>query len=87
MIAFNDRVFVMTRQETDQAKRLAAIDRLSPLGGTALFDAIISSVAQLGQEISRRAVIVFTDGNDQHSRATLDGIELRLAESDVAVYS
>ncbi len=86
LIAFNDRVFVMTRQETDQAKEARGHRTALAARRTALFDAIVSSVAQLGQEISRRAVIVFTDGNDQHSRATLDGIELRLAESDVAVY-
>jgi VWFA-related protein len=86
LLAFNERVFVMTHQETDNAKRLAALEQLSPRGGTALFDAMVGGVSQLGRQISRRALIVFTDGRDQHSRATLGGVEERIAESDVAVY-
>jgi Ca-activated chloride channel family protein len=86
LLAFNERVFVLTSQEADQAKRLEALDQLSPRGGTALFDAMVGGIAQLGQQISRRALIVFTDGGDQHSRATLAGVEQRLSESDVAIY-
>lgn len=86
LLAFNERVFSLARPDADLEERTRAIDRLAPQGGTALYDAMVRGLALLGQQMSRRALIVFTDGRDEDSLSTLEGIEERLTTSDVTLY-
>lgn len=86
LLAFNQRVFTLARPDADLEERVRAIDQLSPQGGTALYDAMVRGIALLGQQMSRRAMIVFTDGRDENSLSTLAGIEERLLTSDVSIY-
>ena len=46
--------------------------RLAPWGGTALYDVVIRAVDLLGRQTGRRAVVVFTDGDDQSSHASME---------------
>ncbi len=48
---------------------VAAMGRLQPEGGTALYDSILFSLLQYQGEPGRRALIVLTDGYDSASRA------------------
>ena len=45
------------------------LDHLIPMGGTALNDGILFSLLQYQREPGRRALVVITDGADQHSRS------------------
>ena len=40
----------------------------------------------LGRQTGRKALVVFTDGEDQGSHATIDDVERRLQSSDVTLY-
>jgi hypothetical protein len=40
----------------------------------------------LGRQAGRRALIIFTDGEDQGSHVSLDDVERRLQASDVTLY-
>ncbi len=40
----------------------------------------------LGRQTGRRALVVFSDGEDQGSHVTLDDVERRLQASDVTLY-
>ena len=86
LLAFNDNIFTLTRQATDPKDRAAAVDRLAAWGGTALYDVIIRGVDLLGRRTGRKALIVFTDGEDQGSHAPIDEAERRLQASDVTLY-
>lgn len=86
LVAFNDRAFVLSRREADPAVRIAAVDRLTASGGTALYDAVVTSLNLIGGPISRRALIVFTDGEDTRSLASPAPVEQRIRESDATVY-
>jgi len=87
LLAFNERVFVVSGADvTDRAQKAALIGQLRPGGGTALFDAIAKGAEKLGGEMRRRAIIVFTDGNDEHSVSTLAQIEQVLAVKDAVLY-
>jgi VWFA-related protein len=86
LVAFNERTFVLSRRESESAARVAAVDRLTASGGTALFDAIVTSLNLVGGPISRRALVVFTDGEDTRSLASLEPVERRILESDATVY-
>jgi len=86
LVSFNDSVFTLARPNVDLATRLKAVDRLAPWGGTSLYDAIIKSVDQLGRQTGRRALVVFTDGEDLNSRVPLEAAERRLESSDAVLY-
>jgi Ca-activated chloride channel family protein len=87
LLAFNDNIFTVARRSTDPAQRVRAVDRLAPWGGTALFDAMLTSLNTVGKQPGRRAIVVFSDGEDQNSVATLKRVETRLETSDATIYT
>ncbi len=86
VLGFNDNIFTVARPTADLATRLAAVDRLAPWGGTALYDVIVQAFEQLGRQTGRRALVVFTDGEDLNSRIPIEVAELRLESSDAMLY-
>jgi VWFA-related protein len=86
VVGFNDIVFPASRKSTNLAERSAAVDRLVPWGATRLYDAILQGVDMLGRQAGRRAMVVFSDGEDQGSHVTLEDVERRLEASDVTLY-
>ena len=86
LLGFNDSIFTLTRKATDPAERVKAVDRLAPWGSTALYDVLLRGVEMLGRQTGRKALVVFTDGEDQGSHATINDVERRLQSSDVTVY-
>ena len=86
LLGFNDSIFTLTRKQTDPAERIKAVDRLAPWGSTALYDVLLRGVEMLGRKAGRKALVVFTDGEDQGSHATIHDVERRLQSSDVTLY-
>jgi VWFA-related protein len=86
LLGFNDSVFALTRKTTDLDERVRAVDRLAPWGATALYDVIIRAVDMLGRQIGRKALVVFSDGEDQGSHVALEDVERKLQASDVTLY-
>lgn len=87
LLAFNDNLFTLARRTTDRAAVLRAVDRLAPWGGTALYDVLLRALDAVGHEPARRAIVVFTDGHDEHSFATLDDAVGRAEASDATIYA
>jgi Ca-activated chloride channel family protein len=86
LLGFNDNIFTVTRKATDPAERIKAVDRLAPWGSTALYDVLLRGVEILGRKAGRKALVVFSDGEDQGSHATINDVERRLQSSDVTLY-
>ena len=86
LLGFNDSVFTLARRSTDPAQRVRVVDRLAPWGGTALYDVIVRGTDMLGLQGGRKALVVFTDGEDHGSRVSLEDAERRLQSSDVMLY-
>jgi len=86
ILGFNEKIFTLARKSVDPEQRLAAVDRVSPGGSTALYDVIIAGLDILGGEIGRKAMLVFTDAEDQGSHATLLDAERRVQGSGVNLY-
>ncbi len=86
LLGFNDSIFTLTRKATDPAERVKAVDRLAPWGSTALYDVLLRGVEMLGRQSGRKALVVFTDGEDQGSHATINDVERHLQSSDVTLY-
>jgi len=87
LLAFNDNIFTVVRRSTDPVARLRAVDRLAPWGGTALYDALLTGLNTVGKQPGRRALVVFTDGEDQNSASTIKRVESRLETSDATIYT
>lgn len=86
LLAFNDTVFTLGRRETSTAGRLRAVDRLAAWGGTALYDTILRSLDTLGRQQGRRALVIFSDGEDQSSHAPLENVVRRVEASDATLF-
>ena len=87
VLAFNESIFTPARRATDPAMRVSAVDRLDAWGGTALYDAIIRATEILGRQSGRRAIVLFSDGDDQSSHATLDAALRTTEGSDATMYA
>jgi len=86
VLGFNENVFTIARRAVDPDERVEGIDRLAAWGTTALYDVIIEAEDMLGRESGRKALIVFTDGEDEGSRSTVEDVRQRLQASDVTLY-
>ncbi len=86
VVGFNDTIFSLTRPGTATTERARAIDRLAAWGGTALYDVILTATDMAGRQTGRKAIVVFTDGEDEGSHASLTDVEQRLQSSDATLY-
>lgn len=84
--AFNDNLFTLARREMALAQRLRAVDRLTAWGGTALYDVIVRGVRQLSKQAGRRVLVVFSDGDDRTSHATIASVEAAVRASDATLF-
>jgi Ca-activated chloride channel family protein len=83
--AFSDVVEFSGEFTNDTDSLVRALDRL-PFGDrTRLYDAIDDSLARLQQIEGRKAVVVFTDGDDTASRADSGDLLERARRADVSV--
>jgi Ca-activated chloride channel family protein len=82
------RLAPFTGDQEDLERRLPSL--LMPTNGsTALFDGIYAGVTALKREAvnKRRAVVIISDGGDNHSRYSLRDIKGFLQEADVPVFA
>lgn len=86
LLGFNNRVITFARRETDPGARLAALDRMNASGHTVLYDAVLQGLDVLERQSGRRALVVFTDGEDEGSAAALPTLDRRLAETEISVF-
>ena len=87
LVTFNDRVFVMARQERNRAVIARAIDALpEPFGGTALLDALVHALELHGDDQAHRVVVLFSDGEDRNSFSAVGSVEQRIRGSQATVY-
>jgi Ca-activated chloride channel family protein len=86
IMAFNDSIFRVAGREVSVEARLQALDKLSAFGGTALYDVIAESLQQLNGR-GRKALVVFSDGDDRDSRLTFMDVRRLLDESDATVFA
>jgi Ca-activated chloride channel family protein len=86
LLAFNDLVYTLAPRTKDQNARVLAIDRMRAWGGTALYDVVVDGLNRLGRQPGRRSMLLFSDGDDQSSHASLDAAISRAEGSDATIY-
>ena len=62
----------MTGPTTDRATVLDALRTIRPSGGTAILDALAEAAGTLAVGERRRAIVLITDGYDEHSQSAFD---------------
>jgi VWFA-related protein len=55
-------------------------------GGTALYDVVLQGLNVLSRHPGRRSMLLFSDGDDQSSHATLEAAVARAESSDATIY-
>jgi VWFA-related protein len=83
---FNSAFFVLAGRDADRATRRRAIADLTPSGGTAIYDTLVSAAELVGQQPGRRAIVLFSDGDDVSSRSTLETAREALHARDTLLY-
>jgi Ca-activated chloride channel homolog len=86
LAGFNNGLWVLASASATPAARQAALEDIRPAGGTALYDSMIRGLDLLRPMANPRALVVFTDGDDVASLATLDSVRSALASTDVVLY-
>jgi VWFA-related protein len=91
MVAFNDSVKTIA-EPTDKPARLnAALKRLKTGGNTALHDAVIYASDKLRHlpenQITRRAIVLISDGVDTVHHSTLEQAEQEASRAEVMIFS
>lgn len=91
LMAFNQSPQLLLGMSNDPAAVLSALNRyaaVEPKGQTAFFDALYLALNEAARGRHRkRAVLLFTDGQDNMSRFTFQEVRRMLRESDVTVYA
>ena len=87
LLAFNDIVYTLAQRTRDQNARVSAIDRMRAWGGTALYDVVVDALKRLERLTGRRSLLVFSDGDDQSSHATLEAAIAHAEGSDATIYA
>jgi len=83
----NDPVLLQS-WTTDRSLLSRALGRITPNGGTAMYDTVAEAIplAQHGQHL-KKALVVISDGNDTASRTSIVEVKQLIRESEVLVYA
>jgi Ca-activated chloride channel homolog len=90
-VYFHGEIKSLTKSGTSDLRLLkSSIDLMEPgplLMGTRLYDAVDFALDVLKPEPARKAIILFTDGENTWGKATLKGTLAEAQESDVIIYT
>lgn len=91
LVAFRDTVRLVRPLTGDLPAVDRAIRELSPMGGTALYQALYVSLDLIardapGPDLRRRALVVLSDGRDTASLISLEHVLERAKQAGVAIY-
>jgi len=84
---FHDEVVFGPRFTDDMAEHSAMINQMRPQRSTHLYDALIESFEKLEKVPDRKALLVFSDGEDEGSRTSTQGALEAARQADVSVYA
>jgi Ca-activated chloride channel family protein len=85
LLAFDVETDYVQPLTADRQALIEAIDGLETRGDTAMFDALAEGARLLQGVAGRKAIIVLTDGMDNSSTATLDGVVGQLGENGLSI--
>ena len=84
---FHDRVVFGPAFTADMRQHVAMINQMRPQRSTHLYDALVASLRELSGVRDRKALVLFTDGDDEGSRATMEDALEAARRSRVSIYT
>jgi len=85
--AFNDKIEFASDFTSDRDDLIGSLNDLDYGNPTRLYDALEASLDQLRNVEGRRAVLVFTDGEDTFSKAGMGDVLTRARADEVMIYA
>jgi Ca-activated chloride channel homolog len=86
LAGFNSGLFVISSAAAEPAARLAQLDRVRAFGRTSLYDSLVRAADLFKTSQGRRALVVFTDGDDVSSRGSAETARAALQAKDIVLY-
>ena len=86
VVAISSDADVVAPLTMDRAEQLRAVAALDPWSTTALHDGIIAALDRLESEPGRQALVLFSDGVDRYSKATVGQVVERARRSHALIY-
>ena len=87
-LEFANRPNLVQEWTTDRRAISRAVVRVTPAGGTAMYDAVARALPLAGIGLHpKKALLVISDGNDTNSRLSLGELRPLIQESEVLVYA
>ena len=85
---FSDQPTLLQGWTSDRQQLTRALGRISPNGGTAMYDGVAEAIplAETGRH-RKKAIVVISDGNDTSSQTTVSELRQLIRESEVMVYA
>lgn len=87
VLTFASNVVGFTPFSTDRGPARAALEEARVSGETALYDATAVALRKLREQAGRRAVVLFTDGEDNRSRLTIDQVVDLARANEASVFA
>jgi VWFA-related protein len=91
VMGFDSQVHVLQALTSDKEKLSAAVQSMHAGGETALYDAVVAACEKLHQadetNVSRRAIILLTDGADNRSQKSLGEVQDAALRAGVVIYA
>ncbi|MBL8140683.1 MAG: VWA domain-containing protein [Acidobacteria bacterium] len=85
--AFNDKIQFACDLTSDRETLIGSLDDLGFGNPTRLYDSVDQSIEELRRSVNRKVVVVFTDGEDTASKASLGRVIERSRTEEVMVYA
>ena len=88
VVSFNSTPHLLLAGTRNAEAVLNQFENVYPSGETALYDAVNLGIQQVSHgAYPKRALILISDGEDNHSRCSLKELRRSVQESDVAIYT
>jgi Ca-activated chloride channel family protein len=85
---FSNYPILLQGWTTDRLAVTQALGRITPNGGTAMYDAVAEAVPLAGQgQHRKKAILLISDGNDTASHVDVRQLRQTIRESEVLVYA
>jgi VWFA-related protein len=88
VLGFSERGTIISPMSRDIENIRQKIQGMGgPSGKTALYDTLLQVLSQLDEFAGRKVVVIFSDGRDNFSHATLNDLTAALKSSDVTLFA
>jgi VWFA-related protein len=89
VVSFASEVTQLQSFTSDPYKLANAVDRTKAEGGTAMYDALLYALEHIGEpdDTVRRVIVLFGDGADSSSKATIEEVTEKAEAKEVMIYT